>query len=190
MSYDYEHKALWYRTYKVASRTIDDKLKGENKSGKYIYASFMSYLPWMFKDYLKFAFVRNPEARFVSAWKDKIIRQNYFKLDNAEHERMKDLNYFLSWVEKLDIDTCDEHLKSQNSLIDLNNIDFLGRFEYFNRDFGILMERLNIKDNDIEFHNKGPKKEVELTLEQRKRIYNIYRKDFEIFYPDHFETLK
>ena len=35
------------------------------------------------------------------------------------------LNVFISWVDKLDIDNCDEHLRSQNSLIDLNNIRWL-----------------------------------------------------------------
>ncbi|QNR25188.1 sulfotransferase family 2 domain-containing protein [Croceimicrobium hydrocarbonivorans] len=188
MSYDYKHKALWYRTYKVGSRTIDNKLKSNNP--KYIYGSLMSYSPGMFKDFFKFSFVRNPEGRFISAWKDKVLKQNYFKFDAAEHEKMKDLNYFLSWVEKMDIDNCDEHLKSQNSLIDLNNIDFLGRFENFSEDFAFVMNKLNIKlDSDIEHRNKGLKVSFTPTEEQRRRIYKIYYKDFQLFYPNHKNSL-
>jgi hypothetical protein len=188
MSYDYRHKALWFRTYKVASRTIDNKLKSNNE--KYIYGSLMSYSPWMFRDYFKFAFVRNPESRFISAWKDKVLKQNYFRFSSSEHAKMKDLNYFISWVEKLDIDNCDEHIRSQNSLIDLNNIDFLGRFENFTDDYKFVLEKLKIITNtDVEHKNKGIKIDFELSTTQRLRIYNIYKMDFQLFYPNHKKTL-
>lgn len=188
MSYDYERNALWYRTYKVASRTIDNKLKTDNK--KYIYGSMMGYSPWMFNNFLKFAFVRNPESRFISAWKDKVLRDNWFKFSEAEHEKMKVLDNFISWVETLDIDTCDEHVRSQNSLVDLNNVDFIGRFENFATDFTLLLEKLNIEpDPELEHRNKGLQLDFELTDDQRWRIYRIYEKDFRILYPDHKNTL-
>lgn len=190
MSYDYKRKALWYRTYKVGSRTINKKLKSNCEKGQYIYGSEMSYNPEMFKDYFKFAFVRNPRSRFLSAWKDKVLKQNYFKFSTEKHGRMKDLNSFLDWVETLDIDNCDEHLRSQNALIDLNNVDFIGRFEYFSRDLRIVMDNLEMQDREVVFLNKGMKKELELTREQELRIYNIYKKDFQIFYPNHYEKIK
>lgn len=183
ISYDYNHKALWFRTYKVASRTIDEKLKNDCNSKKYIYGSLMSYYPCMFKNYFKFSFVRNPENRFISAWKDKVLKQNYFKFSNSEFVKMKDLNNFISWVDKLDIDNCDEHLRSQNSLIDLNNIDFLGRFENFANDFKIVLDKLKIVNDNIKILNKGIKTDFDLTYEQKIRIYKIYKKDFQIFYP-------
>ena len=185
ISYDYKHKALWFRTYKVASRTINNALEGDTHPGEYIYGSEMSYLPKMFKNYFKFAFIRNPEDRFLSAWKDKVLRSNYFKFDDAEYNRMKDLDYFISWVEGLNIDECDEHLRSQYSLIDLNNVDFIGRFENFDSDFDFVLNKLNISHNKIETLNQGIKKELDLTKEQRLRIYNIYRKGFQLFYPEH-----
>lgn len=189
MSYDYKHKALWYRTAKVASRTIDNKFKETCGGDEYIYGSLMSYYPWMFKNYFKFSFVRNPETRFVSAWKDKVLKQNYFKFNSSEYPKMKDLDYFISWVEGLDIDNCDEHINSQNTLIDLKNIDFLGRFENFSDDFKIVLEILGIDNDDIVHHNKGINYDINLTIEQRLRIYNIYKKDFQLFYPHHFNTL-
>lgn len=143
----------------------------------------MSYYPCMFKNYFKFSFVRNPENRFVSAWKDKVLKQNYFKFSNSEFVKMKDLNNFISWVDKLDIDNCDEHLRSQNSLIDLNNIDFLGRFENFANDFKIVLDKLKIVNDNIKILNKGIKTDSDLTYEQKIRIYKIYKKDFQIFYP-------
>jgi hypothetical protein len=187
MTYDYTHKALWFRTYKVGSRTIDEALKRNSKKGSYIYASPMSYCPRMFRKYFKFSFVRNPETRFISAWKDKVLKQNYFNFSEQEHEKMKDLNHFLTWVESLDIDHCDEHLQSQNSLIDLSNIDFLGRFENFTSDLKTVMNILDIDSSGIEHLNKGTKEDLILNKEQRLRIYHIYQKDFQIFYPDHID---
>lgn len=189
MTYDYTHKALWFRTYKVASRTLDESLKRNARPGSYIYGSPMAYCPGMFRNYFKFSFVRNPETRFISAWKDKVLKQNYFRFTNEELEKMQDLDHFISWVEKLDIDKCDEHLRSQNSLIDLNNIDFLGRFENFQNDFNTVMNQLSIESENIEHLNKGIREELELNKGQRLRIYNIYKKDFQIFYPDHVDTL-
>lgn len=184
MSYDYQHKAIWFRTYKVASRTIDNHLKEGAKDGQYIYGSAMPYRRSSFKNFFKFAFIRNPETRFVSAWKDKVLKQNYFMFNEKEHEKMKDLNNFLSWVETQDVTNCDEHLKSLQALIDINNIDFIGRFENFNEDFDYLSQRLKLKVETPEHLNKGiAKSDFELSPEQRKRIYNIYRRDFEIFYP-------
>ena len=182
ISYNYKYKALWFRTYKVASRTIDDMLKTNCEDGSYIYGSDMAYLPNMFKDYFKFSFVRNPESRFISAWKDKVLRQNYFHFSNKEYEKMKDLNYFINWVKTLDIENCDEHLRSQLALVDVDNMDFIGKFENFEEDFQFVLDRLNIKNYKMEFLNQGIKKEFELTDVQREEIHKIYKKDFEHFY--------
>lgn len=189
LSYDYNHKALWYRTYKVASRTIDKKLKEDGEKEQYIYGSNMAYSPRMFKKYFKFAFVRHPEDRFISVWKDKILRQNYFAFHEEEWEKMKELDNFISWTETLNIDKCDEHLRSQNALIDLNHVNFVGRFENLTRDFDYLASKISLSSTELEHLNKTPEKELELTIEQKRRIFNIYRKDFEIFYPDYQENI-
>lgn len=184
ISYHYKYKALWFRTYKVASRTIDDMLKRQDEVGSYIYASDMAYSPSMFKDYFKFAFVRNPETRFVSAWKDKVLRQNYFHFSDKEHEKMKDLDHFINWVKSLDIENCDEHLRCQMSLVDVENMDFIGKFENFEVDFNHVVSKLKVPNYKMEFLNQGMKKEFELSDNQRKEIRNIYHMDFKEFYPE------
>ena len=95
---------------------------------------------------------------------------------------MKDLDYFINWVKTLDIKNCDEHLRSQLALVDVDNMDFIGKFENFEEDFQIVLDRLNIKDYKMEFLNQGIKKEFELTDTQREEIHKIYKKDFEHFY--------
>ncbi len=184
ISYHYKYKVLWFRTYKVASRTIDNMLKKQGGDGSYIYASEMAYSPTMFKDYFKFAFVRNPETRFVSAWKDKVLSQNYFHFSEKEHEKMKDLDYFINWVKTLDIKNCDEHLRCQLSLVDVENMDFIGKFENFEADFNHLVNTLKVPNYKMEFLNKGIKKEFELSKKQKEDIRAIYHMDFEQFYPE------
>lgn len=184
ISYDYAHKALWFRVYKAATRSIDHHLKSGSVKGEYIYSSEVAYRPAMFRDYFKFAFVRNPETRFVSGWKDKVLNQNYFGFDSDEHERMKNLDYFIQWVKTLDIRHCDEHLREQCSLIDLNHIDFLGRFESFDRDFEYVAQQIGLKEYQPVHLNKTKKdSSIVLSDEQKNAIFNIYKKDFEILYP-------
>ena len=79
---------------------------------------------------------------------------------------MKDLDYFINWVKTLDIENCDEHLRSQLALVDVDNMDFIGKFENFEEDFQFVLNRLNIKDYKMEFLNQGIKKEFELTENQ------------------------
>ena len=61
MSYSYRYKAIWFRNYKVASRTINNYLTADSKPGALIYGSAMPYSKWSVRNYYKFAFVRNPE---------------------------------------------------------------------------------------------------------------------------------
>jgi hypothetical protein len=184
MSYDYKHKVLWFRNYKVASRTINEMLQFDSEKGQYIYASHAAYISTMFKNYFKFAFVRKPEERLISCWQNKVVDQNYFNFSPDMHTYYKDLDNFISFVETLNVDNCDEHLRSQNSLIDLNNLNFLGRFENFNEDLSLLIEKIGVKNYKIPHLNASTKKNLVLTQDQKERVYKIYEKDYRIFYPD------
>ena len=130
LSYNFKYKALWFRTYKVASRTINEHMK-ESSPGDYIYSSEVGYIPRIYKNFFKFAFVRHPVDKFISAWKDKVLNQNYFQFDTDIYEKMKNLDHFIDWVETLNINNCDEHLRAQNAIIDLENVNFIGYFENF-----------------------------------------------------------
>jgi hypothetical protein len=185
MSYSYRYKAIWFRNYKVASRTINNYLTADSKPGSLIYGSAMPYSKWMVRNFYKFAFVRNPEEKFISCWKDKVTVQNYFRFTPEEHERMQDFDAFLTWVEGQDVTKCDEHLRAQTSIIDIPNMDFIGRFENFDEDFAKVAEKLGTPyEKEVKLNVNRSKKKVELTDDQRRRLQALYRKDYEVFYPE------
>ena len=94
MSYSYRYKAIWFRNYKVASRTINNYLSADSSPGSLIYGSAMPYSKRAVRNFYKFAFVRNPEEKFISCWKDKVTVQNYFRFAPDEHARMQDFDAF------------------------------------------------------------------------------------------------
>jgi hypothetical protein len=183
IAYDFNKKVIWYRVAKVGTRSILKLFEKENGSD-FLYPSAIAYNSKFYKKYYKFAFVRNPYDRFVSSWKDKVVERNYFNFPNIELEKMKDLNHFIGWVENQNIEKCDEHIRSQHSLIDVEQLDFLGRFESFNEDFKKVAQELNVELKQVPHLNSTKKKEVTLTSEQKYRIKKIYEKDFSTFYSD------
>jgi hypothetical protein len=183
LSYNYKYKCLWFRTPKVGSRSINEHFLENTPVDQYIYSSAVGYCPDDFKDWFKFSFVREPADRLVSCWKDKIINQNFFEFDKPTHEKLKDFDNFLSWLEGLDIDTAEEHLRSQHMLIDHKNLDFLGRLETFDGDLKTLAEKIGMPLKEVHQKNTSGKKPVELTENTLNRIKTIYKRDYELFYP-------
>ncbi len=180
----HEHKFLWYRVAKVGTRTILNHLKESNVYLDVEHANWIHYPVNSFDDYFKFALVRNPWDRLVSCWNDKIIKNNYFKFDVSEHNRMKKFENFVSFVSDLNIDKCDRHLRSQSSLIDLNNIDYLGRMETFDVNANYIFQRLGLPDKKIHRKNatstKKPYQEY-YSESLAEKVSQIYQKDIQIF---------
>lgn len=184
LCYNFTYKALWFRVAKVSSRTIDQHFRENTPEGAYVYSSEVGYMPSMYVDFFKFAFVRNPVDRFISAWKNKVLQANYFEFSEQKHHDMKDLSNFVSWVETLDVSKCDEHLRLQTTLIDLNHIDFIGRFERFGEDFQYLANQIGLPVKEIHHKNKSIGYGVELNEDLHYRIKQIYLKDYLILFPE------
>ena len=136
---------IWFRVAKVGTRSILNHLKESKVNLDVEHASFIRYPTILFDNYFKFAFVRNPWGRLVSCWKDKVINNNYFHLNGTEREKMKEFKNFITYVEDLDIDKCDHHIRSQSSLINLNHINYLGRMESFENDTNYVFQKLRDK---------------------------------------------
>jgi len=177
-------KFVWFRVAKVGTRSIYHQINANGSTSELVHPYQILYSPRRYEDYFKFAFVRNPWDRIISCWRNKVVEKNAFKLDDAEFEKVKQFEYFVDYVSRLDIETCNNHLRLQCALIDLNRIDFLGRFETFEKDLRYVLGCLEISFDNILHENKSKRKNdfrEYYTDSLKKKVYHIYKKDIDIF---------
>ena len=172
-------KLLWFRVAKVCSQTIRRTFKQIPREKVRIYYWYL-YDHNRYSEYYKVAFVRNPWDRVISAWNDKVLKNNYFRFESEDYEKYRDLKVFLRHLESSDLMRKDQHLQLQTSLIDMKRIDYLGRFETFNDDFTLFCREfdicysptiLNQKEHD---HYKNY-----YDGETRRMVFRLYRDDID-----------
>lgn len=175
---------FWYRNAKVATRSIfclfDDaglKLVAEQARNCY-------YSPEYYNDYFKFAFVRNPWERVVSAWKGKIYAKNRLGFDIEKWQELRHFDRFIDYLETLNLDHCNVHFRRQCKLIDTNEVDYIGRLEIFEQDMLEILSILKLPKLAIPHRNKSTdeitSKDV-YTPALIKKIGDLYRKDIQLF---------
>lgn len=122
-----------------------------------------------YNDWIKFTVVRNPYDRFLSLYFDE--RKGLYKksLDQTIKEFKK--SYWYN----------DMHGRPQTKIIgeDLSIYDFVGRTEDMEKVFTVLTKIFKKTIKPIK-ENVGNKKKIKLNNNQRRIIYRLYKKDFEI----------
>ena len=173
---------VWFRVAKAGTRSIFDVLRQAGVSFAAENAIFRHYRPAAHRSDFKFAFVRDPVERFVSCWRDRVIRRNHFGFSPDAHARMQNLGAFVAHVENLDIERCDVHLRLQTRLIDLDNVDFLGRMESFGDDVVEVLSRLGLPVVSVPRRNASGQSGAPVvpTGEERGRIEALYERDIRI----------
>ncbi|MDG2273196.1 MAG: sulfotransferase family 2 domain-containing protein, partial [Halioglobus sp.] len=84
----------------------------------------------------------------------------------------------------LDLDTGNSHFRRQNKLIDLNEVDYVGRLEKFDKSIYEVFNHLGIPLKDVPIKNGSKKRRhysTYYTSRSRELIYSMYRKDCELF---------
>ena len=143
LSVSHGHRFVWFRVAKVATRTIRHHFESHHVALDVDHAMRVRYPLAAFGEYVTFGFVRDPLDRFVSAWHDKVVDNNYYAFDEATHQRMQRVEEFALWTATHDLAAVpgtDQHLTLQSRMIDLNRVDFVGRLETFDRDFAEVCE--------------------------------------------------
>ena len=134
-----------------------------------------------FNNYFKFSFVRNPYDRILS---------EYFWLHRINKIGMKDTpENFKIWVKKFLKKMDKDHKLPQYQYLYDNDdnlmVDFIGKIETINDDFKEVLKKIKHREISLPHHNKNKKnKEIKdsyLTEEIKDIIYDIYKKDFELF---------
>ncbi len=145
-------------------------------------------------DYFRFAFVRNPYARVLSCWLDKMVtnafeRSRLAPMLGLPPDAPPDLVTFLQAVARQDVADRDPHWATQTHLLNPQAIRyaFIGRFEVFRTDFSRICDHLGIGtyagDLPDTWHATGAGAKVHAHIGQAeaKLIRQIYEADFRNF---------
>ena len=142
---------VWYRVAKVGTRSIVKALHEHD-------VDFIADHPYsvripsrLTEGFFRFAFVRDPRSRLVSCWRNKVIEadrptevESHIGLDLEERKSLRDFGDFVQFVVRQDPANCDIHFRPQTRLVDVDHVDFVGRFESFDRDVHTVFEQLGI----------------------------------------------
>jgi hypothetical protein len=175
-----EPPLVWYRVAKVGTRTIMRHLTTHTSlKMDHPYQVRLPRAPY--DEHFHFAFVRNPWDRLVSCWHEKVLASDHFRL-GRERERLRSFPAFVEYVMWLDVETCDPHLRSQAALVDLNRVEFVGRFERFAEDLAIVCRRLRLPEG---FSHRNPTEHAHYSHYYDDRtaeaVGRFYERDLRIF---------
>lgn len=177
-------KFLWFRNAKVGTRTLLKILDSINLDLTAKHAHHCYYSPQYYKDYFKFCFVRNPYDRLVSGWYDKVIRKNVLGFEADVWEDIKHFDRFVDFLSDWDLDTCNIHFRRQCRLIDINEVDYIGRMENFTSDLKELFNILGLPLDEIPHAKKSIGRlgyETYYTKATQQKVEKMYRKDLQLF---------
>ena len=90
LTISHSYRFVWFRVAKVGTRTMLGHFEASGIKLDVEHAMGIPYPRGMFEGYFKFAFVRDPFARLVSCWKNKVSDENYFGLNDTLRREFED----------------------------------------------------------------------------------------------------
>ena len=126
-----KYRIMWYMIPKNASRTI--RYHMEIACPDFVFIGRIPILRFLWKDYIKFAVLRDDEERYASAYRDKVLNRKIWTHDEYVAEMKKEPG------------NRDHHLIPQRFLYDKDYVDILvhvNELEYLFRQLNINIWKL------------------------------------------------
>lgn len=148
---------VWYRVAKTGTRSLTSVF--EEQFDDYLYfghiKSEVRQLSKRFlkPDYFHFTIVRNPWDRLVSAWRNRVRPDEngvvYSVMEktipNSQLiELQSSFQKFVKFLREHPLSKYDVHFSAQYSRIDLDRIDYIGRFEEYEKSVRFICDRLGL----------------------------------------------
>lgn len=174
---NHEQKVVYFAVPKTGYNTVVTMLLKNNipTSLDYNYINLDKY-----ESYFKFAFVRNPWDRVVSAYVNLVVTKRYPPFNSLHN---KGFESFVDHIAAQDLhEWIDIHIKLQTSFIP-DGMHFIGRFENFSEDLKIVLDRMGLPDQEIVHTNKSEHSHYSHYYNDRTReiIAEKYKEDIEAF---------
>jgi hypothetical protein len=176
-----KEKYVYFRVPKTATTSLSIYLRNNSSISVDSYDYELKSIP---KNYFKFSIVRNPWDRILSCFLDKTKRAINTVWEMEFYKQYADLS-FVDFVGILNekIINYDSHLMPQHKLFDINNIDFIGKFENLNKDVRTIQKKIGLPIIDLQIENKTDHDHYRKYYDKKTKyiVYNLYLKDIEKF---------
>ncbi len=189
--YTHKYNTIFIHIPKVAGTSVLNIFMNDVQRDHLTYREFMRSSSTLFNAYYKFCFVRNPYDRMVSTYEylkaggdrdgdlffEQLIEENYptfdsFVLNYMDHSMLHDHVLFKPQYSFI----CDKKLEIK--------VDIVGRFENLEEDCNKIFANIGIKRNLPKLNTTKNRKDYNEYIRNsdvKKKIYDLYKKDFEIF---------
>jgi Sulfotransferase family len=189
-----EHKCIFVSVPKCAGLAMADALFGGVNRGTHLTISHykLAFSKEEFDSFFKFAFVRNPWDRVVSAYhylRDDVWKRN----DCAQRDRVirpypSFRDFVLEWLTETNVQTA-MHFRPQYQFVCTSErgepvVDFVGRFERLEQDFEVVRSRIG-SSRPLAMTNRSRRRPQSYRSayddEMVERVARAYRRDIELF---------
>ncbi len=191
---------------KMQESTIYNKLKQQAVQDRFVrYLQYAYINHWkseinplpepQFDNAFRFTFVRNPWARLVSCYRDKILqmypdvfRHFYFLYPWVNFKDMA-FSDFVNFVCRVPDGLCEPHFRLQSDFFDMKFVDFVGHVEDFPGGLAQIISRVNLDKNLLRWgkvkaniSSEAPLDYIDFYSDKtRKLVAKKYAQDIEQF---------
>jgi len=209
-----EYRFIYFRVPKSANSTISlslvrcmggaitDDHDGTGARSKQLGRKFLSsgiIFQWQLPRFFSFTFIRNPFARVLSAYLDKIYSgdRKFLKGLDIEADKRVTFRKFLEILEGGAL-MANIHWAPQSSVIPVHpsRLNFVGRVESIDQDLPAVLNRIfGPGEHPVVRRTLGVRSAANRFLEyygdpEVRLVRKLYARDFELFYPDISDPLR